>query len=35
MTGRYQPARDYEFTVEAGDYETIKFHARPKDQLPL
>jgi hypothetical protein len=35
MTGRYQPARDYEFTVETGDYETIKFHGRPKDQLPL
>ena len=30
MTGKYKPARGYEFTVEAEDYDTIKIHARPK-----
>ncbi|MFN7948094.1 MAG: hypothetical protein U0Z53_22275 [Blastocatellia bacterium] len=30
MIGRYQPARDYEFAVEAGDFDTIKIHARPQ-----
>ena len=30
MIGKYQPARNYEFTVEAEDYDTIKIHARPK-----
>ena len=30
MVGKYQPARNYEFTVEAEDYDTIKIHARPK-----
>lgn len=30
MIGRYLPARDYEFTVEAEDYDTIRFHGRPK-----
>lgn len=30
MIGRYQPARDYEFTVQAEDYDTIKVHGRPK-----
>lgn len=30
MLGKYQPARNYEFTVEAEDYDTIKIHARPK-----
>lgn len=30
MIGKYQPARNYEFTVEAGDYNTIKIHGRPK-----
>jgi hypothetical protein len=30
MRGKYQPARGYEFTVEAEDYDTIKIHARPK-----
>jgi len=30
MIGRYQPARDYEFTVQADDYDTIKVHARPQ-----
>jgi hypothetical protein len=30
MIGKYKPARDYEFTVEAGDFDTIKIHGRPK-----
>ena len=30
MTGKYKPARDYEFTVEAEDYDSIKIHGRPK-----
>jgi hypothetical protein len=30
MVGRYVPARNYEFTVQAEDYDTIKIHARPK-----
>jgi hypothetical protein len=30
MIGHYKPARDYEFTVEAEDYDTIKIHGRPK-----
>ena len=30
MMGRYQPARGYEFSVEAEDYDTIKIHARPQ-----
>jgi hypothetical protein len=30
MIGKYKPARDYEFTVEAEDYDTIKIHGRPK-----
>jgi hypothetical protein len=30
MTGKYKPARDYEFTVEAEDFDTIKIHGRPK-----
>ncbi len=30
MIGKYQPARNYEFTVEAEDYDTIKIHGRPK-----
>ncbi len=30
MIGKYQPARDYEFTVEAEDFDTIKIHGRPK-----
>ena len=30
MIGRYVPARGYEFTVEAEDYDTIRFHGRPK-----
>jgi len=29
MIGKYKPARDYEFTVEAEDYDTIKIHGRP------
>lgn len=32
MLGRYQPARGYEFKVEAEDYDTIKIHARPQAQ---
>ena len=30
MMGRYQPARNYEFAVEAEDFDTIKIHARPQ-----
>ena len=30
MIGKYQPARDYEFTVEAEVMDTIKIHGRPK-----
>jgi hypothetical protein len=30
MTGKYKPARGYEFTIEAEDYDTIKVHGRPK-----
>ncbi len=30
MIGKYKPARDYEFTVQAEDYDTIKIHGRPK-----
>jgi hypothetical protein len=30
MIGKYKSARDYEFTVEAEDYDTIKIHGRPK-----
>ncbi len=30
MIGKYSPARDYEFTVQAEDYDTIKIHGRPK-----
>jgi hypothetical protein len=34
MIGKYKPARDYEFTVEAEDYDTIKIHGRPKAGAP-
>ncbi|HWQ35619.1 MAG TPA: hypothetical protein VNQ79_22420 [Blastocatellia bacterium] len=30
MIGHYQPARGYEFTVEAEDFDTIKIHGRPQ-----
>jgi hypothetical protein len=30
MIGKYQSARDYEFTIEAEDFDTIKIHGRPK-----
>jgi hypothetical protein len=30
MTGKFTPARGYEFTVQADDYDTIKIHGRPK-----
>jgi hypothetical protein len=30
MIGKFKPARDYEFTVQAEDYDSIKIHARPK-----
>ncbi len=33
MLGRYKPARGYEFSVEAEDYDTIKIHARPQVQV--
>jgi hypothetical protein len=29
MIGKYKPARGYEFTVQAEDYDTIKIHGRP------
>lgn len=29
MMGRYQPARGYEFSVIAEDYDSIKIHGRP------
>jgi hypothetical protein len=31
MIGKFIPARDYEFTVQAEDYDTIKIHGRPKN----
>jgi hypothetical protein len=31
MIGKYKPARDYEFTVQAEDFDTIKIHGRPKE----
>jgi hypothetical protein len=31
MIGKYKLARDYEFTVQAEDFDTIKFHGRPKE----
>jgi hypothetical protein len=31
MIGKYKPARDYEFTVQAEDFDTIKCHGRPKE----
>ncbi len=30
MLGRYKPARDYEFSINAEDYDTIKIHGRPQ-----
>jgi len=30
MMGKFKPARDYEFTVEAEDYDTIKIHGRSR-----
>ncbi|HZS07695.1 MAG TPA: hypothetical protein VFD58_22860 [Blastocatellia bacterium] len=30
MIGHYKPARGYEFTVEAEDFDTIKVHGRPQ-----
>jgi len=30
MIGKYKPSRDYEFTVQADDYDTIKIHGRPR-----
>jgi hypothetical protein len=32
MIGRYQQARDYEFSVQAEDFDTIKIHGRPQAQ---
>lgn len=29
MIGKYKPARGYEFSVEAEDFDTIKVHGRP------
>ena len=31
MIGKYKPARDYEFTIQAEDYDTIKIHGRAKE----
>ena len=33
MLGKYKPARDYEFTVEAPDFDTIKIHGRPRSAV--
>ena len=33
MIGFYQPARNYEFSVEAEDFDTIKIHGRPQPVL--
>jgi len=30
MIGHYKPARGYEFTVQADDFDTIKIHGRPQ-----
>ncbi len=30
MVGHYKPARGYEFTVEAEDFDTIRIHGRPQ-----
>jgi hypothetical protein len=30
MIGRYRQARDYEFSVRAEDFDTIKIHGRPQ-----
>lgn len=30
MIGKYAPARGYEFTVEAADFDSIKIHGRPQ-----
>lgn len=35
MLGKFKPARDYEFTVEAEDYDSIKIHGRPKAAQPV
>jgi hypothetical protein len=34
MIGKYRLARDYEFTVEAQDFDNIKIHGRPKTAAP-
>ena len=31
MIGKYKPARDYEFTIQAEDFDTIKIHGRPRE----
>ena len=30
MIGKYKPASNYEFTVQAEDFDTIKIHGRPR-----
>ena len=30
LIGHYKPARGYEFTVEAEDFDTFKIHGRPQ-----
>jgi len=31
MIGKYKPARNYEFTIQAEDFDTIKIHGRPRE----
>jgi hypothetical protein len=31
MIGKYKLASNYEFTVQAEDFDTIKIHARPRE----
>ena len=31
MIGKYIPANNYEFTVQAEDFDTIKIHGRPRE----
>lgn len=34
MIGKYKPANNYEFSVQAEDFDTIKIHGRPKEIGP-
>lgn len=31
MIGKYKPARGYEFSVQADEFDTIKIHGRPQN----